>query len=108
MEPGYYVILGVDPSARAADVQEAYRRLAKAYHPDTSGEESADKFREIQEACDTLGTPTGAGAMMNAAALLSDSRGARPAFPVKTVDKSRHMVHSAIFRSSSASRWNWS
>ncbi len=30
----YYQLLGVPPGASAEDIQAAYRRLAKAYHPD--------------------------------------------------------------------------
>src|ERR671932_1222604 len=30
----YYQLLGVTPGASAEEIQAAYRRLAKAYHPD--------------------------------------------------------------------------
>src|SRR5216683_7808401 len=30
----YYQLLGVPPGASSEDIQAAYRRLAKAYHPD--------------------------------------------------------------------------
>lgn len=54
MAKSYYAILGVTSRATQADIKSAYRRLAKAYHPDRiSGAEGA--FREVQEAYDVLG-----------------------------------------------------
>jgi DnaJ-class molecular chaperone len=57
MEPNYYTVLGVRESASPEEVQEAYRRLAKAYHPDRSGADTASQFRAVQEAWETLGNP---------------------------------------------------
>ena len=57
----FYDILGVAPTASADDIKTAYRHLAMQFHPDkTPGANRAvqrlieDKFKEIQEACDTL------------------------------------------------------
>lgn len=58
MDPNkdYYEILGVDPNADQDEIKEAYRELAKEYHPDRSDEEGAEeKFKEIQEANNVLG-----------------------------------------------------
>lgn len=55
MEPDYYDVLGVPESASQDEVQEAYRRLAKAYHPDRSGDDTAARFRAVQEAWEVLG-----------------------------------------------------
>jgi DnaJ-class molecular chaperone len=57
MEPNYYAVLGLKETASAEEVQEAYRRLVKAYHPDRSGADTAGAFRAVQEAWETLGNP---------------------------------------------------
>ena len=47
----YYEVLGVEKSASDGDLKNAFRSLARKYHPDRSTEENAeDKFKEIQEA----------------------------------------------------------
>ena len=47
----YYEVLGVEKSASESDLKNAFRSLARKYHPDRSTEENAeDKFKEIQEA----------------------------------------------------------
>lgn len=52
----YYAILGVDRSAPEKEVKQAYRRLARKYHPDVNpGDKSAEaKFKEINEAYEVL------------------------------------------------------
>jgi molecular chaperone DnaJ len=57
MQADPYKVLGVRETASSEEVQEAYRRLAKAYHPDRSGEDTVNQFRAIQEAWETLGDP---------------------------------------------------
>jgi len=54
-EKDYYDILGIDPSASEEEIKNAYRRLAKLYHPDINAtgdrhEPNAEKFREVAEA----------------------------------------------------------
>ena len=47
----YYEVLGVERSATEKDLKNAFRRLARRYHPDRSEEVDAEeKFKEIQEA----------------------------------------------------------
>jgi len=47
----YYEVLGVEKSASQAELKNAFRRLARLYHPDRSTEENAEeRFKEIQEA----------------------------------------------------------
>jgi curved DNA-binding protein CbpA len=55
----YYDILGVDESADELQIKNAYRKLAKRYHPDVNaGAKGAeDKFKEIAEAYDVLSDP---------------------------------------------------
>jgi len=52
----YYDILGIKKSASEKEVKQAYRRLARKYHPDVNpGDKSAeDKFKEINEAYEVL------------------------------------------------------
>lgn len=55
MPKDYYLILGVSKEASLHEIKQAYRRIAKKYHPDISGtSNSSDKFLEIQEAYETL------------------------------------------------------
>lgn len=55
----YYEILGIDPSAREAEIKKAYHRLAMRYHPDRNpGDEKAeDLFKEVSEAYHALRDP---------------------------------------------------
>jgi molecular chaperone DnaJ len=51
----YYELLGVPRDASPDDVRNAYRRLAKQYHPDLNKHDGAeDKFKEINEAYSVL------------------------------------------------------
>ncbi len=57
MKKNYYDILGVNKNASQDDIKKAYRSLSKKYHPDkNNGDDS--KFKEINEAYDTLGDET--------------------------------------------------
>jgi curved DNA-binding protein len=54
----YYEVLGVPRTAGADELQQAYRRLARRYHPDVNKEPSAaDRFKEINEAYHVLADP---------------------------------------------------
>jgi curved DNA-binding protein len=56
MPRDYYLVLGVSREANLNKIKKAYRRAAKQYHPDMAlTSESAEKFREIREAYETLG-----------------------------------------------------
>jgi DnaJ-class molecular chaperone len=57
MKKNYYDILGVNKSASQEDIKKAYRNLSKKYHPDRNGGDDS-KFKEINEAYDTLGDET--------------------------------------------------
>ena len=54
----YYEVLGLDRSADEKALKNAFRRLARKYHPDRSDEDDAeDRFKEIQEAYAVLSDP---------------------------------------------------
>src|SRR4030042_2945656 len=57
MSKDLYKILGIPQTATDKDIRAAYRTLAKKYHPDTGAGSSEDRFREIQDAYETLGSP---------------------------------------------------
>lgn len=52
----YYQILGVDRRASGQDIKNAYRKLAKRYHPDLNQDnpQAEQKFREVTEAYKVL------------------------------------------------------
>jgi DnaJ-class molecular chaperone len=55
----YYKILGVSKDADQKEVRQAYRKLARKYHPDVNPGDTAaeDKFKEMNEANEVLSDP---------------------------------------------------
>lgn len=55
----YYKTLGVPRSASRADIQKAYRDLARKYHPDMNPDDksASDKFKKVQAAYSVLNDP---------------------------------------------------
>jgi molecular chaperone DnaJ len=52
----FYDRLGVSKDASQAEIKKAYRKMSKKYHPDINKEPgSEEKYKEIQEAYETLG-----------------------------------------------------
>lgn len=55
----YYKILGIQKDATDTEIKKAYRKLAIVHHPDKNPDDAdaADRFKEIQEAHETLSDP---------------------------------------------------
>jgi DnaJ-class molecular chaperone len=55
----YYATLGVSKTSTEKEVKQAFRKLARKFHPDVNpGDKSAEsKFKEINEAYEVLGDP---------------------------------------------------
>src|SRR5580765_6099161 len=55
----YYATLGVSKSASEKEIKQAFRKLARKYHPDVNpGDKTAEaKFKEVNEANEVLGDP---------------------------------------------------
>ncbi|RSK40430.1 DnaJ C-terminal domain-containing protein [Mangrovimonas spongiae] len=55
----YYKVLGISKNATEKDIKNAYRKLARKYHPDLNpNDKDAEKrFKEINEANEVLGNP---------------------------------------------------
>lgn len=54
----YYATLGVSRTASADDIQRAYRKLAREFHPDVNKSPDApEKFRQVAEAYEVLKDP---------------------------------------------------
>jgi len=58
-ERDYYAVLGIEPSASAEEITEAYHKRAFQYHPDRhqESEEAHKKMQEINEAYAILSNP---------------------------------------------------
>jgi curved DNA-binding protein len=51
----YYQIMGLSRDASRDEIKRAYRKLARKYHPDVSGEKNAEeKFKELGQAYEVL------------------------------------------------------
>jgi preprotein translocase subunit Sec63 len=58
--PTHYELLQIGPDASAQDLRQAFRRLSKRYHPDTTDlpqRQAEEAFRRLQQAYLTLGDP---------------------------------------------------
>jgi DnaJ-class molecular chaperone len=59
MAEDYYQILGVQRGASQSDIQDAYRGLARKYHPDLNpdDDDAKAKFQKVQQAYEVLNDP---------------------------------------------------
>ncbi|MFJ8622193.1 DnaJ C-terminal domain-containing protein [Kitasatospora sp. NPDC093550] len=58
MADDYYEVLGVPRTADAAEIQQAFRTLARRYHPDVNRDPAAEeRFKQINEAYSVLSDP---------------------------------------------------
>jgi DnaJ-class molecular chaperone len=59
MAQDYYQTLGIHRTASQAEIQKAYRKLARKFHPDMNPDDKTakDKFKRVQEAYDVLSDP---------------------------------------------------
>jgi curved DNA-binding protein len=54
----YYKVMGVARDATDAQIKQAYRKLARKYHPDVSKEKDAEaRFKDVGEAYEVLKSP---------------------------------------------------
>src|SRR5438552_19180342 len=56
MAEDYCAMLGVSRGASQDDIQKAYRKLARKYHPDMNPDDKSaqKKFKDVQQAYDVL------------------------------------------------------
>lgn len=59
MQEDFYKVLGVGRNATETDIQNAYRELARKYHPDLNADDASakEKFQAVQHAYEVLSDP---------------------------------------------------
>ncbi len=59
MAEDYYKVLGISRKATEAEIQKAYREMARKYHPDLNPQDAKakQKFQQVQQAYEVLADP---------------------------------------------------
>lgn len=57
MRSDHYRTLNVNPTATQAEIKQAYRQLAKQFHPDSNREANHEKIARVNAAYEVLGDP---------------------------------------------------
>jgi WD40 repeat protein len=84
-EPDYYAVLAVVPTADEETIRQAYRKLARAYHPDVAGESGAEPMKRVNAAYRVLSDPDRRRAYdQRRVGAASSARSASPARPRTT------------------------
>ncbi len=100
MKKNFYKVLGVNQKAGPDKIKRAYRKAAKRFHPDVS-RRNGEKFREIQEAYETLSDPE-RKALYDREGLKNRSPAARPqpdySYPSESVPSSLFNEIETFFR----------
>ncbi|MEE1296660.1 MAG: J domain-containing protein [Bifidobacterium sp.] len=53
----YYETLGIDRTASEEEIKRAYRKMSRKYHPDLTGPENEEKYKEVNAAYEVLSDP---------------------------------------------------
>src|SRR3954471_23160769 len=53
----FYALLGVDPFVDAEQLQQAWRKLARRWHPDHAGPDATAMFQKISAAYEVVSDP---------------------------------------------------
>jgi hypothetical protein len=72
MDP--HAVLGLDPGASLDEAADAYKRLAKRFHPDVAGAQGSDRMSELNVAYELLRASLRPGAKRAASAAASGGR----------------------------------
>lgn len=80
MRQDFYAVLGVTPSASADEIRQAFRQLARQYHPDANPGDPAiaEHFKVVNEAYRVLSTPQLRAAYDQALRIVPQASGATP------------------------------
>ncbi len=93
--PDHYATLGVPASASRDEIRDAYRRLARANHPDSHGDSSAARMAAINAAWNALSDP-GRRAMYDASRRSTSAGQASAAGPSSPTPRAAPVVPTPV------------